>query len=187
MNKCNAIIKTGPRKGLSCKYKAITGSNNCNLHNNNKKELLKNNISKLPNEIVIKIINYTDIINVIQFRLVNKYFLSICDYILDKYINIDVLFKILNIYDKRLKIAPLTIKNKKIIKKESQYIQNIPVYETYEIEYDTSFVNYKESFYVYRVLYDNKIKFYPKNSKNLVYVNSIIEVWNNQKLSELIL
>jgi hypothetical protein len=203
MYKCNAIIKTGPRKGLECKNRSILGSLKCNIHNKRKDEkIILKNIYKLPNEILIKIIEYIDIINIIKFRLVNKYFLSACDYILNKYVNlnsllysrltyglngghIDLLFKILNIQNKKLKITPLTIINKKLIKEKSKYIQDMPVYENYRIKYNISLTNPNDIFYVYKFMSDGKIKFYTKNSKKNIYLHSIMEIWNNQDLSEL--
>ncbi len=86
MNKCNAIIKTGPRKGLRCNYKKKTNIY-CNKHNNEEKQD-KQNINTLPNEIVNKIISYLEIKEIMNLKLTNKFFLLMCNNILNNFLNI---------------------------------------------------------------------------------------------------
>jgi hypothetical protein len=149
----------------------------------------------------MKIIKYVDIINIINFRLISKKFLTVCNYVLNKYISlnkllysrivyglnggyIDTLFKIINIENKRLKVAPLTIIDKMLIKEKSKYNQKMPIYEKYDINYNTSLIKSNETFYIYKFISNGEIKFYVKNEKKNKYIHSIIEIWNSQNLSE---
>jgi hypothetical protein len=202
MNKCDAIIKSGPRKGLRCMYNKKIPSSYCNKHNYKKDKkkyhLSKNNINKFPNEIINTIINYLGIKDIINLRLINKRFLLICNDILNNYINTNkllyanikynsagsyyyILCKILKIYKKKIEIAPLKIDERNIIKKESKYLKGLPVYETYEIKYDISLINLDKKFYVYKIINNDNIEFYSKKKE---YFGISFKIWNKEKLFE---
>jgi hypothetical protein len=200
MDKCNAIIKTGPRKGLKCNYKKKTFTY-CNRHDkynndNNKEKQNKQNINMLPNEIISNIIINLEINDIIRLRLVNRFFLLMCNNVLNNYININnllyakksyalgggylyVLCKILKINKKRIKIAPLKICFERLIREKSKYVQNFPIYETYEIKYDIELVKLNESFYVYKKIYDNSIIF---ESRKREYLGIDFKMWNKEIL-----
>lgn len=202
MDKCNAIIKSGPRKGLKCNYKKKTFMY-CNRHNkyyNNDYNKKQQNINALPNEIINNIINYLEIKEIIKLRLVNKFFLIKSNNVLDGYININkliyaktsyglgggylhVLYKILKICKEKIKIAPLKIRSERIITEESKYVQNLPIYETYEIKYDIEIVELNKSFYVYKKIYDNSIIFTCKKKE---YLGIDFKIWNNEILFKIL-
>lgn len=194
MNKCNAMIKTGPRKGLRCNYKKKS-TIYCNKHNNEEKQD-KQNINTLPNEIINNIISYLEIKEIMILKLTNKFFLLMCNNILNNYLNIKkllyanisynlgggyvyTLYKILKIYKKRIKIAPLNICKKIIVEEKSKYIQSLPIYETYEIEYDIELVDLNKSFYVYKIICNNSIIFKCKKKE---YLNIDFKIWNGEVL-----
>jgi len=197
MDKCNAIIKSGPRKGLKCNYKKKIFMY-CNRHNkyNNDNNKEKLNINTLPNEIINNIIIYLEIKEIITLRLVNKIFLLKSNNVLNNYLNINkllyaktnyglgggylyVLYKILKIYKKRIKIAPLKICSENLIREETKYVQNLPIYETYEIKYDIELVELDKSFYVYKKIYDNSIIFTCKKEE---YLGTDFKMWNKEIL-----
>jgi hypothetical protein len=206
-NICNSTIKSGPRKGLRCKYIAkyyIIIDNRkyyyCNKHKNtdfnflknNEEKIQKNKMFKIPNEIIYIIISYLNINDIIKCRLVNKSFLINCNKIIKKYINVDnilytqktytygysdILYKVLKVCPKSLKITPLKLKNKTIINNKSHYNDGYPIYETYELEFDIFPENKNEIINVYNTINNNNIEFYCKN-KNL----GVFRIWNKEKL-----
>jgi hypothetical protein len=91
------------------------------------------------------------------------------------------LCKILKIYKKKIEIAPLKIHERNIIKKESEYLQDLPVYETYEIKYDISLINLDKKFYVYKIINNDNIEFYSKKKE---YFGISFKIWNKEKLFE---
>lgn len=205
-NICNSKIRSGPRKGLQCKYIAknyVFIDNRkyyyCNKHKNtdfifkiNEKKIQKNMISKIPNEIIYIIISYLNINDIINYRLVNKLFLINCNEIIQKYINIhnilytkktytygysDILYKIIKVFPKKLKITPLKIKNKTIVNNKSHYNDGYPIYETYELEFNTFSENENDVIYVYNTINNNNIEFYCKNK-----YFGVFRIWNKEKL-----